>query len=112
MSEDITARGTRATRVSGVVRAKLMEQLRSPLGMARSSDRPSRSGGSTPIPAAARTVSPFAVASRGTGLHRPLDPDSAGGLPVIALASYESEMSGALVYPDVWWRHDAVGLRP
>jgi len=21
-------------------------------------------------------------------------------------------MSGALVYPDVWWRQDAVGLRP
>ena len=21
-------------------------------------------------------------------------------------------VSGALVYPDVWWRHDAVGLRP
>lgn len=30
----------------------------------------------------------------------------------LPLASYDSEMKGGLVYPDVWWRHDAVGLRP
>lgn len=29
------------------------------------------------------------------------------------LTGYEqSWMTGALVYPDVWWRHDSVGLRP
>ncbi len=29
------------------------------------------------------------------------------------LPGYEqAEMTGALVYPDVWWRHDLVGLRP
>ena len=29
------------------------------------------------------------------------------------LPGYEQDwMTGALVYPDVWWRHDAVGLRP
>lgn len=28
------------------------------------------------------------------------------------LTAYDAEMRGALVYPDVWWRHDAVGLRP
>ena len=26
--------------------------------------------------------------------------------------SYSGGVSGALVYPDVFWRHDAVGLRP
>lgn len=32
---------------------------------------------------------------------------------VATLPGYEqSWMSGALVYPDVWWRHDCVGLRP
>jgi putative acetyltransferase len=30
---------------------------------------------------------------------------------VFPLASYEPWMRGALVYPDVFWRHDAVGLR-
>jgi putative acetyltransferase len=32
---------------------------------------------------------------------------------VATLTGYEqASMTGALVYPDVWWRHDAVGLRP
>ena len=26
--------------------------------------------------------------------------------------AYRGGLSGALVYPDVFWRHDAVGLRP
>ncbi|WP_245708663.1 GNAT family N-acetyltransferase [Ruania alba] len=30
---------------------------------------------------------------------------------VARLPGYEGWMSGALVYPDVFWRHDAVGLR-
>lgn len=28
------------------------------------------------------------------------------------LPAYQPGLSGALVYPDVFWRHDAVGLRP
>lgn len=31
---------------------------------------------------------------------------------VYALASYEPSITGALVYPDAFWRHDCVGLRP
>jgi len=31
---------------------------------------------------------------------------------VVTLPGYDESMSGALVYPDVFWRHDAVGLRP
>jgi putative acetyltransferase len=32
---------------------------------------------------------------------------------VATLPGYDQAwMRGALVYPDVWWRHDAVGLRP
>ena len=30
---------------------------------------------------------------------------------VAVLPSWETWMTGALVYPDVWWRHDAAGLR-
>jgi putative acetyltransferase len=28
------------------------------------------------------------------------------------LSAFRDGLSGALVYPDVFWRHDAVGLRP
>jgi putative acetyltransferase len=32
---------------------------------------------------------------------------------VATLTGYDqAKMSGALVYPDVFWRHDCVGLRP
>jgi putative acetyltransferase len=30
---------------------------------------------------------------------------------LVTLPSYDEGLTGALVYPDVWWRHDAVGLR-
>jgi putative acetyltransferase len=30
---------------------------------------------------------------------------------VARFATHESWMTGRLVYPDVWWRHDAAGLR-
>lgn len=30
---------------------------------------------------------------------------------VLALPAYDDSMTGALVYPDVFWEHDAVGLR-
>lgn len=37
----------------------------------------------------------------------------AGGFQVATLPGYDqSSMSGALVYPDVFWRHDCVGIRP
>ncbi len=41
----------------------------------------------------------------------PRIPDAA--FQVATLPGYEQDwMTGAVVYPDVWWRHDAVGLRP
>ncbi|HET6651418.1 MAG TPA: N-acetyltransferase [Nocardioides sp.] len=30
----------------------------------------------------------------------------------VRLPSYDEAVTGALVYPDVFWRHDCVGLRP
>jgi putative acetyltransferase len=36
-------------------------------------------------------------------------PDAA--FQVLLLSSYEAWMTGTLVYPEVFWRHDAVGLR-
>jgi putative acetyltransferase len=30
----------------------------------------------------------------------------------VRLPSYDDALTGALVYPDVFWRHDCVGLRP
>lgn len=37
----------------------------------------------------------------------------ASAFQVATLPGYDQTwMSGALVYPDVWWRQDAVGLRP
>ena len=30
---------------------------------------------------------------------------------LVTLPSYDEHLTGALVYPDIWWRHDAVGLR-
>jgi putative acetyltransferase len=36
-----------------------------------------------------------------------------GAFQIATLPGYEQDvMTGAVVYPDVWWRHDAVGLRP
>ena len=32
---------------------------------------------------------------------------------VATLPGYErATMTGAVVYPDVWWQHDAIGVRP
>ena len=31
---------------------------------------------------------------------------------VLLLPSYSPQVRGALVYPDVFWEHDAVGVRP
>jgi putative acetyltransferase len=35
----------------------------------------------------------------------------AAAFQAVRFASFEPWMTGALVYPDVFWRHDAVGLR-
>lgn len=34
-----------------------------------------------------------------------------GAFQVALLGAWEDWMTGRLVYPDVWWRHDAAGLR-
>jgi putative acetyltransferase len=36
----------------------------------------------------------------------------AAAFQAVRLPSYDSGVTGALVYPDVFWRHDCVGLRP
>jgi putative acetyltransferase len=33
------------------------------------------------------------------------------GFQVHVLPAYDGSVAGAMVYPEVWWRHDAVGLR-
>ena len=50
-------------------------------------------------------------AGRGPRPDRTLDPHPGAGLPVVTLPSYRPWMTGALVYPDVFWALDAVGLR-
>lgn len=45
------------------------------------------------------------------GITRPSPRIPPAAFQALALPSYEPEISGGLVYPDVWWRHDAVGLR-
>ena len=46
------------------------------------------------------------------GLERPSVRIPAPACQVRRLPAYEPWMTGRLVYPDVFWRHDAVGLRP
>jgi putative acetyltransferase len=36
----------------------------------------------------------------------------AAAFQAVRLPSYDPGVTGALVYPDVFWRHDCVGLRP
>jgi putative acetyltransferase len=45
------------------------------------------------------------------GFTRPSVRIPAPAFQVVRLPSYEPWMTGALVYPDVFWAHDAVGLR-
>jgi len=51
------------------------------------------------------------VRASGVGVDRPSRrvPDAA--CQVALLSAHESWMTGGLVYPDVWWQHDCVGLR-
>lgn len=53
------------------------------------------------------------VAGSRLGLTAPSVRIPPAAFQVTTLPSYDQDwMRGALVYPDVWWRHDAVGLRP
>jgi len=46
------------------------------------------------------------------GLRRPSLRVPEVAFQVLPLPAHEPWMTGTLVYPDVFWRHDAVGLRP
>ncbi len=45
------------------------------------------------------------------GVRRPSLRIPAAGFQAVALSRHADWMTGTMVYPDVWWRHDAVGLR-
>lgn len=45
------------------------------------------------------------------GVERPSDRIPEAAFQVRLLKTYDSWMTGRLVYPDTWWRHDVVGLR-
>ena len=45
------------------------------------------------------------------GLRSPSSRIPARAFQVLPLPGRPGRVTGALVYPDVWWRHDAVGLR-
>lgn len=51
------------------------------------------------------------VAGRNLGLRRPSLRIPEAAFQVKALSHYDSSMTGSMVYPDTWWKHDAVGLR-
>jgi putative acetyltransferase len=46
------------------------------------------------------------------GFERPSVHIPEPAFQVVTLPSYDARLRGALVYPDVFWRHAAVGLRP
>jgi putative acetyltransferase len=52
------------------------------------------------------------VAGTTLGFTAPSVRIPAAAFQVVTLPSYRREMTGALVYPDVFWRYDATGLRP
>ncbi len=49
--------------------------------------------------------------ARGLGFTAPSVRIPGAAFQVMLLGAYEPSVAGALVYPDVFWRHDAVGLR-
>ncbi|HET7349570.1 MAG TPA: N-acetyltransferase [Marmoricola sp.] len=49
--------------------------------------------------------------ARRLGLLQPTDRVPGPAFQVARLDGYQSWMTGRLVYRDVWWRHDAAGLR-
>lgn len=52
------------------------------------------------------------VAGGSLGFTAPSVRIPSAAFQVWPLPSYDRSVTGALVYPDVFWRHDAVGLRP
>jgi putative acetyltransferase len=46
------------------------------------------------------------------GFRSPSDRIPSEAFQARPLPGRPGHISGALVYPDIWWRHDAVGLRP
>lgn len=52
------------------------------------------------------------VAGHTLGFGRPSVHIPEAAFQVVTLPSYDVRLRGALVYPDVFWRHAAVGLRP
>lgn len=50
-------------------------------------------------------------AGESLGFTRPSVRIPGPAFQVLPLPAYQTWMTGALVYPDVFWRHDAVGLR-
>jgi putative acetyltransferase len=51
------------------------------------------------------------VAGGSMGLRRPSLRIPEAAFQALPLSRYAPWMTGTMVYPDVWWRHDAVGLR-
>jgi putative acetyltransferase len=49
--------------------------------------------------------------AREHGFTPPSERIPGGAFQVVLLPTYDASVIGALVYPDVFWRHDAVGLR-
>ncbi len=46
------------------------------------------------------------------GFRSPSKRIPTGAFQVLPLPGRPGRVVGSLIYPDVWWRHDAVGLRP
>lgn len=51
------------------------------------------------------------VAADSVGLERPSDRIPRPACQVRLLTAYDDSLTGRVVYPDVFWRFDAVGLR-
>ncbi len=52
------------------------------------------------------------VAGGGLGFRRPSLRIPEAAFQAITLPAYEPWMTGTVVYPEAFWRHDAVGIRP
>ncbi len=74
-------------------------------------------GARTGKPAIVLEGSPFYYAERGFdrgsahGIVAPSDRTPDAAFQVALFGSWEEWMTGRVVYPDVWWRRDAAGLR-
>jgi putative acetyltransferase len=51
------------------------------------------------------------VAAEPLGFRKPSPRIPGAGFQVVTLPSHEPWMTGTLVYPEPFWRHDLVGLR-